>query len=144
MSDKPRRKFWQFHLSTAVSFVLMVGGLLYANFGPHFSNPILVGSYTDPGDYSFFRYRLIGWPLFWRGEFEELPKPSDITSISDGNLPAAYRFPDGRRVKYDRDMPLASEQNFAMAVNAATAVFILIVTVVSAEYIARRREGRKP
>jgi len=40
MSDKPRRRFFQIHLSTAIVLSFVAGGLLWANSSPkHFHNP---------------------------------------------------------------------------------------------------------
>jgi hypothetical protein len=57
-SERPKRRFWQFHLSTALWLALAASGVLYINFASH-DAPI--DQLT--GDEVFFSFDAYGWPL---------------------------------------------------------------------------------
>ena len=57
MTDKPKRKFWQFHLSTAVLMMFATGGVLLANHREYeFTPGSIMGERNYPKTGS-------GWPF---------------------------------------------------------------------------------
>jgi hypothetical protein len=61
--DKPNRKFWQFHLSTALLLVLAAGAISMANFAPRETANPMEGVAPFKLAYSTIRLFKSGWPM---------------------------------------------------------------------------------
>jgi hypothetical protein len=60
-SDKPKRKFWQFHLSTAILVMIASGPLLWLNCSPRRSK-IFLAHWGDPARDYYADGFITGWP----------------------------------------------------------------------------------
>jgi hypothetical protein len=106
---KPKRRFWQIHLSTAILLVFVAASLSYVNTTPH-RKKIQMGP-----EYSF-ELDQQGWPFeIYDWEF------------SFGTASAIHRIPIIRK----------------MIFNVLITGLILLPTASLAEWLIRRREGRK-
>ena len=115
-TEKPKRRFWQFHLSTAVLLLLAAGGLLRFDF---MMSDLRYGSMS--GTYG---KETFGWPIVIA--FREVD-----FSKGDNSVPAIRR-----EIIRRYSLHLMPE-------GVAAQVLILIAIFVFSEYLIRRREGRK-
>jgi hypothetical protein len=60
MEEKPKRRFWQIHLSTAVMFSLIAAGILGANVVPSVFTGRYIDNDSSEKQYTVKRY---GWPI---------------------------------------------------------------------------------
>ncbi len=121
MSEKPKRKFWQFHLSTAIATSATLGLLLLLFTIPRAEHEIRTWGLSTTWDDSL---RVRGWPL----QFE-----------IDGGGP----FDDLRETIWTRQN-FAINLRYALLIDIAVALGCSIFTGVLVESILRRREDRKP
>src|SRR6185369_10158628 len=75
-AEKPTRKFWQLHLSTAVLLLLTVGAVMLVNSFPRYDRLTVFPTKPQPGMLSHVMGRVIvyGWPeecLFSYHGFED-------------------------------------------------------------------------
>jgi hypothetical protein len=146
MSDKPKRKFWQFHLSTAVMVMLIAGLILF------FNQQKLVGDvYFESGNLGllfFAREVSYGWPSVVFGYREGLPGfPSDEWATRVENNKGTVLFPDGRKLRLRREALFNFTEGptwkpMAIMGNLLVCALILIVVAAGSEFLARR-EARK-
>jgi hypothetical protein len=128
-AEKPKRKFWQFHLSTAVILIIVAGGLIGVNLTermPHFEDPevnhelFLLGEERIEHQY--------GWPMI----AEE--------TVNPGILSYSHILTSDKQVP---PKTFCRWEPTAIATNAAVALSILIAFGFCAEFLIRRREDRK-
>ena len=64
MSEKPKRRVWQVHLSTAIALMFMAGGVLWINSIPDIGRnpPGMLKTPIEVGSHSTYIY--YGWP-YW-------------------------------------------------------------------------------
>ena len=125
MSDKPRRPWFQIHLSTAIVLMFVAGGLLWANLNAHPKS--YVSGYEiseDSYDPVITKIWIRGWPF---------PCFTFKTSISTGNtIVLEIPTPQGHYIPWK----VAADICIAFALLAASA-FVC-------EWRIRRREARAP
>lgn len=120
MSDLPKRRWFQIHLSTAVALMFVSGVLLWANLVPH-KTVLYEGSHDGIKAWSL-RY---GWPTpYCSGHYFELPEgPSSVLSPEP-----RYSY-----AKIDN-----------LRLNVFCAAVLLAVCAFACESTIRRREAHKP
>jgi hypothetical protein len=127
MSEKPKGKFWQFHLLTLLLTMLAIGGLFWLNFRER------VVSGIDEDEGGNIRVTSIdqGWPfrIWFRTAKLEFHDSESGKWISQW-MPVAGISQSG------------SDEFFAV-IDLCIAVFGLILFVVLSEWLIRRREARK-
>ena len=108
-----KRKFWQFHLSTAVLLMLVAGGLMFQNKIPHRLNCF---SHDHPELPDVF-----GWPfpVIW----------------GDGDV---WLREESRQIPWSLKAPL-----LGVALDFGFALLVLAALAASCEHLIRRREARK-
>jgi hypothetical protein len=67
---KPKRRFWQLHLSTACVLMILAGGALYLNMLPRFKE-------VPPNVNICYPSRFFGWPLQMAHQSQEIYVPPD-------------------------------------------------------------------
>jgi len=68
--DKPKRKRYQFHLSTAVVMMFVAGGMIWAQFGRENLNfPIFTQADIDSGRWPKIFMTEQGWPFVFRRDY---------------------------------------------------------------------------
>ena len=122
MTDKPRRAWFQLHLSTAIVMMFVAGGLLWAN--------LIVTRIEEPGKKDWYRN---GPPKYGWLEYYGWPKP------------AFTRFPIwvGSAVWRESGVNETFVWQYA-AIDVATAAAVLFATLFACEWLVRRREARAP
>ena len=119
--NKPARRLFQIHLSTAIVLMFAAGGIIWANTterqSPH--NLTLTRGRTIIGLYSYY-----GWPwnAYLEGKNAYYQAPTDDWKITHS----------GRKF-FKSDA----------ALNAGVAVLILVTTCLLCEWLARSRKNRK-
>jgi hypothetical protein len=141
MSEKPKRKFWQFHLATAVFMTLLAGTFLGVNLVPYNF------TFVRPSEMSGFVHRMKaqGWPMRFHfiGPSE---RPFHDGWVNEGTMgyrpeigldgsPMTYRQPDEY---YPGDWEMSN-----LAVNFIVSLGLVILCATGFEFILRRREARK-
>src|SRR5476651_69291 len=115
MSDMPKRRFWQIHLSTAVLLMFVSSGLLWANLTPK----IFVND--DSGEKLPSEVDGFGWPIICVLQFKNQLGNPNLTNI--GN----YQY----MIVKNRVM-----------LDLSTGLLILILFWTTCGYFIRRREAR--
>ena len=124
-AEKPKRRFWQLHLSTAVLLMLVTGGLMFANFqfGPELYAKLhdIPAPARNPLPSPKIFYRVRGWPFMSSSIVEATPSQTN-----------SYCWLDG-------------EAFMAGAVfNVPICILIICTFAFVCEYLIRRREGGRP
>jgi hypothetical protein len=111
---KPKRKFWQFHLSTAVLLILLAGGLLWLQLCDYLAQRQYAP--LPPGIFASY-----GWPvLAYKFEYNFYDQGSSVVQES------VHRW-----------KPLG------VAVDALVALGVLVCAASFSEFLIRRREVRE-
>jgi hypothetical protein len=130
---KSGRKFWQFHLSTAILTVLTLGTLLTLNFRLYSGSTEAKWLYgRDTGDFTEIDVEdqcgLRGWPLAMARQDFDYPitwdGPPDVLRNLLKNKPRVMRW-----------------YGYAVAINAAVALAVMLIMVLPSEWLIRRREA---
>ena len=116
MTDKPRRPWFQLHLSTAIVMMFVAAGLIWANTSRsvHFSDPE-------------FYVEKFGWPNAM------CRRISYVDIDSNGN--------ESRKLS---DWEWEWKGNHPVYWNALSAVFVMIGSSLAVEWLIRRSETRAP
>ena len=164
--EKPKRRFWQIHLSTAVLLMFLAGGILFVNLRrkamlaisyPRMQAPLRLSmgwpfeAYVENRDCDVipqedfddgYRSQIVPHrlsDLYGRGAMGE-----NVSGWYDHNCTwVANEDCSGIVFPPDSFLPkdfVATLQTTAIVLNAGVALLMLIVS----EWIIRRREGRKP
>jgi hypothetical protein len=136
MSDKPRRPWFQIHLSTAIVLMFVAGGLMFANFGARITKPT-----------SNFKMEF-GWPCIVWTRFEI----RDLLSFEHREDEYRIRVEGGDEIVVPQeDMEHFDSRGISsgpriksLAINLATALAILASIAFGCEWHIRRRESRAP
>ena len=123
MSDKPRRAWFQIHLSTAIVMMFVAGGLMWANFRMRSlrdDSIYLLGG--DESDHS--RYYVRGWPVVFLH--------TKVPTRSEGMFIGAPKTYDGEWIVD------------GLIFDPLFAVFVTISVGLVSEFFIRRREARAP
>jgi hypothetical protein len=122
--EKPKRKFWQFHLSTTVMSLLAVSVFMFANL--HRVGIERIKFYQGLGvwENTTLKFNNLGWPL---------PFMRYCTSVQEE--PSASEVMNSTK----KDFILRS-----LIADIVIGVLIALVVAIACEWLARRREGRKP
>jgi hypothetical protein len=130
---KPKRKFWQIHLSTAVAMMFVAGTLLGVNF---LQSDELYGyqKYYEVND--LVHVRRSGWPIttVLSIKFEGVPKIG-VPKIA-GIIQGGPTVPEDTRFDV---LP----RYLSIPVNVLTAITMLFASAALFEFLIRRREARK-
>ena len=114
MVDKPKRRWFRFHLSTAILLSLTTGALMWANY----VSVACDEPDTDYPDYAGIQHHVsskrLGWPVVY-------------TQLYD----------NGHRLNELKTMVIP-------LINFAIAIAIIALVASLSEYTIRRREARKP
>ena len=123
MSDKPRRAWFQLHLSTAILLMFVAGGLVWANIGTLNAETIDFDIHGgDPLDWIPIKktMRSFGWPLLFYGAPEMHVSMARVYCFTGTSILAA---------------PMIFDILFACT--------LIIVTAFLSGWRIRRREARK-
>ena len=135
-TEKLKRRFWQFHLATAVLGTLLSGLLFALNFclypGSYKLSAAIYGKeataeYTKAWVEDDIGW--IGWPIVMGAKNYDLP--DDYS----GPVPQEILSSPKRKIRW---FPRA------VIINVAVGIVIIITTGVVFEWLIRRREARKP
>jgi hypothetical protein len=130
MSEKPKRRFWQIHLSTVLLSMLVMGVILLLSFAPRESR-----AFTD----SFKADRVQGWPIEAQiCIVQKIPYVVIVNPIK--SFGAGY---DYGRIQYHK-WPSNSAILMWVIPDLIVAVFVASIFAFICELYIRRREGRKP
>ena len=141
MSEPKKRRFWQFHLSTAVLLMFCAGLILYSNTNGRLGYVWLASPSVSLG------YVNYGWPIcFLSGCYEvEYPKGYEVSERH--HSPNAGEV-IGKRIRFGPPFYLEDyypiRWQTALAIDVAFAIAILVVVARISEWLIRNREGRKP
>lgn len=113
MSEKPKRRFWQLHLSTAVLLMLVAGGLLALNTKQ--SHCRLNAEWN-----AFVN----GWPFVYRFELTDLAPENELESIP-----------------YLWDYEAIKTLNLILDVVIASVILVSVGSLC--EWLIRRREANR-
>ncbi|HLX63868.1 MAG TPA: hypothetical protein VKX17_21530 [Planctomycetota bacterium] len=133
MTQLPRRKWLQVHLSTAIVLMFVAGGIIWANVRERWSVDI----------FEFAVYRELGWPFVAYHQSPASTDPSDpmyalMNADSDSNGIKRVGAPTGFIV------PRAAPFSFSMAIlDALTALTLLSAVWFFCEWRIRRWRVRK-
>ncbi len=125
MNDKPRRAWFQVHLSTAIVVMFVAGGLIGANITPHRS----VNELPNRSDYSRQEVYAIA-PMKW--PTNEISYGWPLTAYETG-VASPVGGGHYRIWKW-----------LSMTINIAICLVTLATFAIAAEWLLRRREGRAP
>jgi hypothetical protein len=129
MSEKPKRKVWQFHLSTAVILMFAAGILMAVNYH----------ACTIPTEDNRIYFVAHGWPLVAYQDLhlhELLDMSQDVVG---GRSPRqAEAIPFSKICRID-----IGWNRRGIVTNLFVAIVILITGVFASEWLIRRREARK-
>ena len=140
--DKPKRRFWQIHLSTAILLMISAGIAIGISLLPH------QVSIPMPRPHPPYIYLEQGWPYriptgysIYHGYYDN---GYDISAIHNSN---DYRETDfEKQVRSDMFDKLAEKQysfRWRLLLDFAVNGGIWAVCAIAFEYTIRRREGRK-
>jgi len=124
--EKPKRKFWQVHLSTAVILMIEAAGLLWLNV-THVEEK-----------------RTLHYPLYFEG--------SELTNVAAlferQGWPICYHQVFFQGTLHDRmnpdDRVSDDWKALSLTIDAVICLVILLANGSICEWLIRRREGRKP
>jgi hypothetical protein len=144
---EPKRRFWQFHLSTAVVLMFAMG-LLYANF---FGRPrlwMLEG--RNPPEPVIFVHEM-GFP-FASYRFMDIAAYADTSAATPANMKEITNWQEYLRLfeKFDTGMSKSNERwlftGLFLNVSVTITLFLAIRFVINRASVlaTRRREARKP
>jgi hypothetical protein len=127
MSDKPRRPWFQIHLSTAIVLMFGAGALLWLNMRTRYESPDRAVKNE--------LYRLL-----WASHEERLASVSDFrgwpwTSYAEIEIQRRDEVIIGKTAYWDY---------FHFSYNIAFAAMFLVLIGISCERLIRRREARAP
>ena len=145
-----KRRFWQFHLSTAILFMLAAGGIMWRNAIPVYelircdseiAAPVTITDAMNTQAYNiremnwsynqYLRIRKYGWPLqFW--ECRNAVYAED------------WKWLERNSSMNDSDWLTDSNGKLNLAFNLSVWIGCLLFTTAAFEWFLRRREGRKP
>ena len=158
MSDKPKRRFWQIHLSTAIVLMVVLGLLVPLNVLPH----------SSPSSVPFLIEICYGWPrdfLFVRWEYTKIKGP-DCFVLQEGGTgfsnwhsnsgipapPLSFNMlPDQEVQTMDSDFDLLGMRLHSLnkidkksiIIDILSAFAIILLAGLTLEHLIRRREARK-
>ncbi len=148
ISSKPTRRFWQFHLSTALALMLFSGGVLGANILER--GPLLVQISDDVEEYYYGPY--LGWP--WPFMLTYGPKSQNVIRIHN-NKTSSFYFESSNtydkvwlepppRIKLKEPYYFNDGSKFGvLALNVLVCGIAVLGITVAVESAVRRQEGRK-
>ena len=117
MSEKPKQRFWQLHLSTLMLLMLIAAGLVGLNLRPYGGRIELgKGNSVEVTAANIEDGGLIGWPTAMGYDGSTLDSPT-------------------------RTVRIWSQQ--ALAVNVLVGVLILVSVATAIEFLLHRRERRQ-
>jgi hypothetical protein len=119
MSDKPKRKFWQFHLLTLVLMIMLAGTFVTLNI-PREWGLAGVGGPTERSWNS--SNTTVGWPLkvvYFKYQITDLTRNLVLDSRIEIRNP------------------------FSLVWNTGICLFLLVLAFGFSEWLIRRREARK-
>jgi hypothetical protein len=130
--EKPKRKFWQFRLLTAVAMMTVAAAMLILN-----TRKLETAQLFDHGNgYSSIEDQY-GWPF---AVYRTIPDWIAALNLAEYNssksktdLPPLSRRPDIDKLIYKN-----------IVLNALVGLCLLLVVQFACEWLIRRREGRKP
>jgi len=142
MTDIPPRRFWRFHLSTAVLLTLMAGLLLWANMRH------LPASITELDQGTQVKIANNGWPLHEESSFL-IKKPfaggTGVYVVSGDKGMQIFDYGESKPPLHQfietMSPPLSPTD---LALNVLSGLSILFMVAVVAEGIVQRREIREP
>ena len=127
MSDNPKRRFWQIHLSTAVVLMFVTGSILCLNvccrrhLGWQYHEKAFLGANVTGVQEDYLKDPFeIGWPLYSIRNFVEV-SPMMVKSS-----------------------PVYLVSWSAIMTNLIVGLFCIFMATLTCEFLIRRREGRKP
>ena len=118
MTNKPKRRFWQIHLSTAIVLMLLASGLLGLNVQPRNTH---IEYSSLPGRTHFVQF---GWPLTLEYELQ-VHELGEHVEAQDEGMSFGIKL-------------------WAAVSNCILGVIFLLFLAMLLEYLIRRREARKP
>ena len=122
-SEKPKRKFWQFHLSTAVALVIVAGGVAGANL-----------TNSKPRRLSLGIQKQYGWPLVAH-------ETNDLSILQpDCSLSSDECF---KKFALEWSKSESRWNRIAAFIDSLIAIGILVAVAFCSEFLIRRREARK-
>ena len=116
MSDKPKRRWFRFHLSTAFGMMLVAGCMI----GVNTRCQVIFSNYEEVG-VEHCRHCQYGWPMIAREEFEG----QWTVTVAPLGWPSHWNA-------------------IGITVDALVAVALVLASGFFGEWLIRRREGRKP
>jgi len=155
MTEKPKRKFWQVHLSTAIFMMVIAGAAIGLNFLP-IVEVITLGSGSESitleqgleydrierelgnNGLTCMRYRRYGWPRKVCNYCDFVRAHPDGWQRDDWG----YGPPTGLEwASWDRDESYGKR---GLVIGIAVFIALLTATAMLSEFIIRRRETEKP
>ena len=126
MSEKPNRRWFQIHLSTAIVLLFVASGLFWANLRPRFVVWVdSLGSMNVVKRYEF------GWPWEWSTVFSKM----GVQAHYDANFRPV--IPD---TLPQSPISETTDHNPCMfAANSLAALLVLAISCICCEYLIRRR-----
>ncbi len=129
MSDKFKRRFWQFHLSTAILLMFFIGCSIWAN--SRINNAALLRQIEEDSDKSFVEETkkvIFVYPYTW-DQLSNCPEYGwPVTAFGPGNSHSLKPF----------------WRKSGIAIDLLFSIGILFVVAFASEWLIRRREGRMP
>ena len=137
MSEKPKRRWFQFHLLTAVLMALTTGFVIPVTFKEH---RIVVSA----GSLGLLGYRAHGWPFImqqrlvnWFSEPDYDRLRSELAPVNSGYRNLSGFFVDG-------DGQFSGEWSIVgISLNALIVLVVVSIVAFVSESLIRRREGRQ-
>jgi hypothetical protein len=137
--EKPKRKFWRFHLATAIVLVFVASGLLRANMTdrmPKSDEASLAGENHDLLALQFLKLYMAGirkrygWPLV----------AIELVVAYEHEVEFAV---DGVPPSIAKDTPFLRWNRTAVAIDSLVTVGLVLAVAFASEWLIRRREARK-
>ena len=125
MTDKPRRAWFQLHLSTAIVLMLGCGAMLGLNIVPvNRAYNVRLGM-SSP---SRSMYIERGWPVLYSRAYSRQLEPDEFSSAVEAQLAGDFEFFSAQRLAYGVLISFGS----------------LLLLAGCCEFVIRRREVRAP
>ena len=124
MSDKPKRRWFRFHLLTAVVTMFAAGVVIWANSRPE-EEYVLRYGYPSPTEQRILRY---GWPWTAVTRYGNL----EAIGFFGASSPDSNHFDD---IQWDK---------IGLLKDSLCIVAMSLSAGIVSEWLIRRREGRKP
>ena len=128
MSERPRRRFWQIHLSTGIGMMILAAGLLYSNCYQHRRTDLPMHSHYDS----------YGWPYLIYGRLYIWRDKDVIETYGDEDNEAATMRPVN-----DTELVQNSWSSKNAMLNALVCFGLAFLMAILFEYMLRRREDRR-